>query len=88
MDSRTRIARSPVVDVTVLFVALITVYWLSRNAQSELFLMPTYLVLVFISLLDSLFLGFLGRADFQVVLAASLLLLSVIIGVLTHRIRT
>ena len=88
MNSRGRITQSPVVDIIGMFVVLVALYWFSSNAQADLFLMPSYLILVFISLIDSLFLGLLGEFDFRVVLVGCLFFLSIVFGVATYRIRT
>lgn len=83
-----RISQSPVVDMIGIFVVLVALYWFSSNAQADLFLMPSYSILVFISLLDSLFLGLLGELDFRVVLVGCLLFFSIVFGFVTYRIRT
>lgn len=88
MNSMGRITRSPVVDIVGMFGVLVIIYWFSSNAQADLFLMPSYLILVFISLLDNLFLGLLGELDFRVPLVGILIFLSIIFGVTAYRIRT
>ncbi|WP_148859736.1 hypothetical protein [Natronococcus pandeyae] len=88
MDSMGRITRSPVVDMTVMFVVLVTLYWISLNTQMRLFQIPGYLIAVFISLLDSLLLGLLGEFDLRVVEIGTLIFLSIGFGVLSYRIRT
>lgn len=88
MNSMGRITQRPVLDILVTFVVLVSLYWFSRNAQSDLFLMPSYLILVFISLIDSLLLGLPGRVDLRIVLVGCLIFPSIIFGVATYRIRT
>lgn len=85
---RVGISRSPVVDIIGIFIALVALYWFSSNAQTDLFQIPGYLILVFISLLDSLLLGLLGRVDTRVVLVGCLIFLPIIFGIATYRIRT
>ncbi|TYL36993.1 hypothetical protein CV102_19775 [Natronococcus pandeyae] len=74
--------------MTVMFVVLVTLYWISLNTQMRLFQIPGYLIAVFISLLDSLLLGLLGEFDLRVVEIGTLIFLSIGFGVLSYRIRT